>query len=276
MSLLVVQDRFLRYKYVSVSADETKITARILMPIVEGNVDCHREALLSTDPLLGKYIAIGKGDTCQMYAVVAEHIFDRTKGCGEQWWKLGESVDFVYDTVSVNKGIVQSLPLSLLSNLSQETKYEYCARRGLEILASVRCNSDKVCECDVVIMADERGIVFSNLTNENTVVIPKNQFEPAGSNFKVLIEGSSLVTSNSTHQYILSIVDCENNIVEQYNEEIYIETDAGYLPKTKVRMNNGRARIDVCTLMVDSGVTFELRCHSRYYGLKATKLITVK
>ena len=164
MSLTLVQDKFLRYKYISISADKNKITTRILLPIVDGVIDGFRDKILTTDSLLGKHLQLSINGDKQLFEVIAECVFNKTTDQFSKWWRLGDSIDFIYNTTLVNKGIIQCIPLSLTTNVTGETKYEHCRRNGYELLASVNCNDlNDVSNNSIIVYVDVKGYLYTNL-----------------------------------------------------------------------------------------------------------------
>lgn len=238
-----------RYKYYTITENETQFVVRVLCPTLYLNTDVtiyKLDDILSTKSMLGKTIGVNDG-----YDVIAEGIFDKeTMG---HLWKAGSTITFYVTPQSIARGVVEVVNIDGFLGLTGETETEYHARLGNTVIAKLYCSDSKatIPEMDKQILVDTMGALFTNIDTSNST--DTNEYDVNfGLNIGLYLPKE--IKANS---------ECEIKVGSKINDHplngcLYVNTSARYIPNRMVKLTNGVGSFKLNTNGLTIGEVVEL------------------
>lgn len=251
-----------RYKYFSITADESKFVVRVLCPsLMLENVTKHIEDLLSTTPLLGFTVGLENS----VYDVVAEGIFDKT--INTKQWKAGNTISFFVTPNSIARGTVEVVNLDGELAQYNETETEYHHRNGNCVIAKLYCadSSSSILEADKQILVDTTGFLFTNLDLSNSTDCDVFDYQ-----FGLGISLYLPTEFKPNTEYTIKVSSAINT--SKLNGCLYMDATGGILPNKMVKLVDGIGEFTFSTNGLKVGDVVDLSIGSRLnpYHLTAT------
>ena len=234
------------YKYVSVTADESKMMVRVLTPVPKdaGNPEVSSSDILTTNPIRNRYIDLNG----QLYYVNAEGCFDKNSRIGKKWWKPCANIQFIVNPLLVNQGIVEVISKRDCCAHSYERSTEWISRIGYQGIAQIYCRSvnDSVPEAAKSFAVDEEGQCFTNFDLSNIVEMSCEELHKNKDASKFLVLSFKLnlpekIEPNKEYECSFEIYKDLGQSLEKDTDDNWFEIKslAGYIPQRKIYVKDG-------------------------------------
>lgn len=239
----------LRYKYLSVTQEDTKMVVRILVPVTD-TFATSGDKILTCEELRFKNINIEN----TIYQVAAEGIFDLENALHRSWWQPNANICFTVNR-SFAKGNISIIPMHFFAAGKEKTP-EWVQRNGYDVVAQLYCWSatDPITNSPASFAADNKGKIFTNIPNERFVHVDKVWMQrPDRSDFLVIKHHVSFEKHGKNA--LLFSVNCTDNQGNPIDVNgIYkVEATAGYLPINEFQMIHGKCSFPWIPLMLGEG-----------------------
>ena len=236
----------LRYKYISISEDETKLTVRTLLPVPldTANPDVDEALFYSTASLLNRYVNLNR----TLFFINAEGTFDKESRLGKRWWKPGANIQFLINTTLANQGVISVVSKHQCLPDTEERSTEWLKRIGCQGLCQLYCRSasESIIDAAKSFACDMKGKVFTNMDTSRIIGITA---EDLASNYEAsnclmthpVISVPESVRPDDVFEGALMLIRGEDGqIATECNGDWWVvEALAGYVAHRKVVVENG-------------------------------------
>lgn len=274
----IISER-LRYKFVSITQDETRLCVRVLLPVINKHPNVSGDDVLTTKSLYGKVFQSEQ----DFFQVIAEGIFDLDQHVHKYWWTPGSNIMFYVTPRSISQGIVEVCQKGGLTIGTKENSAELGHRLGQTTICQIWCRNcnDKITETAKSICIDTKGILFTNIdlshADECTADFVNNT--PGASaylNINFQLIGPKSVTPNQIFECGVRVIeDLDAKLATDVTGDFVVECVDGYAPHKRVHVENGVGKFQACALMLQPGETMRIKIGTKTYSSRAEIIIPV-
>lgn len=242
----VIVAKDLRFKFVSIMEDENRLAVRLLLPVPSDTAHSNisDKDFFSTKELLHQYVK--QKDT--LYFVQAEGVFDRTSRLGKLWWEAGANINFITDSYLSNLGHISVTSKHRCIPNSLERSNEWIKRVGKNCLCQIYCrsSSESIIDAAKSFPYTEEGMIFTNIDKNRFVPMTTEELwsNPNASSFFTthpIIQVPTTVNPYEPFAGRITLLRGEDGqVATECTGDIWlVDSDSGYLPKKKVRVEKG-------------------------------------
>lgn len=261
----------LKYKYISITQTDTKMVARILMPVENDRASDDGQRVLTCDKLLWNVLNINN----QKYQVIGEGIFDLEDPLHKSWYQPNANICFVVNR-AFGRGKIAVIPMHLYAAGKEKTP-EWADRNGYEVIAQLYCWSatDRITECPCSFAVDDEGEVFTNIDSQRMRHVDRAwmQREDRSAFLALHYELKASVKENLV-AFNFTVMD-DNSEIQDTNGFYYVKCSAGYLPQNRIQVIHGKAQFAWVPLMLQNKDDISIEVYDSQNYLAVSSLLTM-
>lgn len=236
----------LKYKYISVTQNETRMVVRVLLPVSENSYALNGQLILSTESLKWKTLYVNG----QYFQVVGEGIFDLNNPLHKSWYQANANICFCVNPAFA-QGNLAIIPMHLYATDGEKCP-EWASRNGYEVIAQLYpwSESDPITECPCSFAVDVKGKCYTNISESRFRTVDLNWMQREDRSDFLLLHYT--LTAEKKEKHILFTLTCCDNDgnVAPISGTYRAECTMGYLPVQEFKVFEGKGHFYWVPLMI--------------------------
>lgn len=261
----------LKYKYISVTQDEMRMTVRILFPVERDRYALSGEKILSTESLKWETLFING----QNFQVIGEGIFDLNYPLHRSWYQPNANICFCVNPAFA-QGNIAIIPMHLYATDGEKCP-DWAKRNGYEVIAQLYpwSETDPITETPCSFAVDVRGKCYTNIPESRFRMVDLEWMKREYRSDFLLLHHQLKAEKKKDHiLFTLTCHDDQGNPVP-VSGTYKVEASVGYLPIREIKVLDGKAQFCWIPLMIPQNTKAIIRVRDAQNFTCASQLLKI-